>query len=59
MQSHLQGVHVGETEEHAESRPILPFVRLSYAQPSRYSWVDEEGHRRPSPKQKVVSKAIL
>ena len=28
------------------ARAILPFVRLSYAQPSRYSWVDEEGHRR-------------
>ena len=29
-----------------KARAILPFVRLSYAQPSRYSWVDEEGHRR-------------
>ena len=25
---------------------IVPFVRHSYAEPSRYSWVDEEGHRR-------------
>ena len=28
------------------AREILPFVRLSYAQPSEYSWYDESGQRR-------------
>ena len=29
-----------------KARAILQFARLSYAQPSRHSCVDEEGHRR-------------
>ena len=28
------------------ARAILPFVRLSYAQPSTYAWYDDEGERR-------------
>ena len=28
------------------ARALLPFVRLSYAQPSQYSWYDEDGVRR-------------
>ena len=28
------------------ARQILPFVRLSYAQPSTYGWFDEDGKRR-------------
>ena len=28
------------------ARAILPFVRLSYAQPSTHAWYDDEGERR-------------
>ena len=28
------------------ARALLPFVSLSYAQPSQFSWYDDEGERR-------------
>ena len=37
---------LGRLKNMPKARAILPFVRLSYVQPSRYNWVDEEGHRR-------------
>ena len=37
---------LGRLLEMPKARAILPFVRMSYAQPSNYSWVDEEGRRR-------------
>ena len=29
-----------------DARQILPFVRLSFAQPSTYGWFDQDGQRR-------------
>ena len=51
--SHRQGANLtlfksstlGRLKNKPKARAILPFVRLSCAQPSRYSWV-EEGHHR-------------
>ena len=37
---------LGRLLEMPRARALLPFVRMSYAQPSQYSWVDEEGRHR-------------
>ena len=37
---------LGRLLEMPRAHAILPFVRMSYAQPSKYSWVDEEGRHR-------------
>ena len=34
---------LGRLLEMPRARALLPFVRMSHAQPSQYSWVDEEG----------------
>ena len=38
--------HAGTLEKDAQDRTILPFVRLSYASSSVYSWWDENGEVR-------------
>ena len=42
----LRATMLGRLERMPRARAILPFVRLSYAQPSTYSWFDEEGERK-------------
>ena len=37
---------LGRLLEMPGTRELLPFVRLSYAQPSCYGWHDQEGRRR-------------
>ena len=37
---------LGRLLEMPRARALLPFVRMSYAQPSQCSWVDEEGRHR-------------
>ena len=41
-----QGHNVESSATDAGARAILPFVRLSYAQPSNYAWYNDEGERR-------------
>ena len=42
----LRAAMLGRLERMPRASAILPFVRLSYAQPSTYSWFDEEGERK-------------
>ena len=42
----LRAAMLGRLECMPRASAILPFVRLSYAQPSTYSWFDEEGERK-------------
>ena len=42
----MRAAMLGRLERMPRASDILPFVRLSYAQPSTYSWFDEEGERK-------------
>ena len=42
----LRSAMLGRLLQMPGARQILPFVRLSYAQPSTYGWFDEDGQRR-------------
>ena len=42
----LRASMLGRLARMPKARAILPFVRLSYASPSEYSWVDESGRSR-------------
>ena len=37
---------LGRLERMPRAKAILPLVRLSYAQPSTYSWFNDEGERK-------------
>ena len=42
----LRAAMLGRLARMPKARAILPFVRLSYASPSEYSWVDDTGRSR-------------
>ena len=42
----LRSAMLGRLLQMPGARQILPFVRLSYPQPSTYGWFDEDGQRR-------------
>ena len=42
----LRAAMLGRLGRVPRARAFLPFVRLSYAQPSTYSWFNEEGERK-------------
>ena len=42
----LRAAMLGRLDRMPRAKAILPFVRLSYAQPSTYSWFNDEGERK-------------